>query len=166
MKLYRPDGTYYGKEMQPINETNGPADWWRMTAWWDVGGADIAQIPGLWKLDLVIDGALQRSIFLRIGSTNAVAPMALAQTTAVRNPRMCVIFASRDLVHWTAIRTNAVPDSITATEGFRLKLRGPNARDYFIEVSPDSTNWSVVQTNYFGLNAGDATACFYRATIR
>ena len=56
MELYRPDGTYYGKETQAINETNGVASWWRMAAWWRIKGDDVAESPGRWKLDLVIDG--------------------------------------------------------------------------------------------------------------
>lgn len=193
MRLYRPDGTFYGKEMQPINETNGISSWWRMTAWWRVKGQPLAQTQGLWKLDLVIDGALQRSILLKIGSGNpvpnaagppaSVSPAMRAQTTSLpasasRNSWVCVILASSDLVHWTPIGTNALPSGAvpvptTAKARFRLQLSGPDARACLIAASTDSVNWTVIQTNVLPRpplldpsDTGVATARFYRATIR
>src|SRR5208283_1793201 len=120
MKLYRPDGTYYGEETQAINETNGIASWWRMVAWWGIKGEALAQTPGLWKLDLVIDGALERSILLNISSGNPVLAAAgqpgftnsvvreettSSPATASQDARVCVFLASSDLVHWTPIQT-------------------------------------------------------------
>ena len=192
MKLYRPDGTYYGEETQAINETNGVASWWRMAAWWRIKGDGPAQTPGRWKLDLVIDGTLQRSIFFNIDPGNPVlaAPVRPSVTNSVvpadtigspalasQDAGVCIIEASSDLVRWIAIQTNALPTYLlrgmtTAKGGFRLTLDGCDVRSCFIEASPDLLKWMPIQTNDLPrpspLDASDAalvTARFYRAVI-
>ena len=192
MKLYRPNGTYYGEEAQTINETNGIASWWRMAAWWRIKGDGPAQTPGRWKLDLVIDGTLQRSIYFNINSGNPVlaAPIqpgasnlvVAAQTIqspalASQDAGVCIIEASSDLVRWTAIQTNALPTwllrgTATAKGGFRLTLDGCDLRSCIIEASPDLLKWMPIQTNDLprpspldGSDAALVTARFYRAVI-
>jgi hypothetical protein len=193
MKLYRPDGTYFGEEKQAVIETNGIASWWRMVARWGIKGKALAQTPGIWKLDLVIDGARQRSILLNISSGNPVLAAAgqpgftnsvvRAQTTSSPAPvnqdaRECIIWASSDLRHWTPIQTNAlpsgaVPDLASGRGGFRLKVRGPGVQSCVIEASLDSMNWMPIQTNDLprqsSLDTSDGgvvTARFYRTVIR
>jgi hypothetical protein len=193
MKVFRPDGTYYGKETQVINETNGIASWWRMAAWWRIKGDGPAQTPGRWKLDLVIDGALQRSIYFKInyqapalaasvqpGVANSVVPVQTIPSPASANldGRVCIIEASSDLTHWTPIQTNALPtgllrDSSTAKGVYRLTLRAGDVWTCVVEVSPDLLNWMPIQTNDFPcpspLDASEAAlvnARFYRAVIR
>ena len=169
MKLYRPDGTYYGRETQPIHETNRTADWWRMVAWWRIKGEELAQAPGIWELDLLIDGGLQKSIALKISpGPNAAGQPVLSNLSPVS--KRCIILASSDLLHWTPIQTNAFPasavsDVTSAMGGIRVKLRGPDDRSCIVEVSPDSADWTAIQTNdlpgQFPLDS-----CFYRAVIR
>jgi hypothetical protein len=193
MKLYRPDGSYYGEETQLINETNGIASWWRMAAWWSIKDYGPAQTPGRWKLDLVIDGTLQRSIYLTIdspdpvladlvkpGATNSVVPAHTIQTRvlASQDAALCILEASSDLGHWIPVQTNAIPISLlpamtTAKGGFRLILDGSDIRRCIIEASPDLVNWTPIQTNNFPspsvLDPPDATvvtARFYRAVIQ
>jgi hypothetical protein len=38
MKLWRPDGIYYGKETQVTHEPLGTSNWWRMSARWGIKG--------------------------------------------------------------------------------------------------------------------------------
>ena len=193
MKLYRPDGTYYGKETQAINETNGIVSWWRMSAWWQIKGYDVAESPGRWKLDLVVDGVLQRSILFDIISGNPVRALdgqlgvaqsgVSAQTIpnrawASQDAPACVLQASSDLVHWTTVQTKTMPtglpwELITANGGFRLTFSGLDVGSYIIEASSDARNWIPVQTNALPrpspLTASDAglvTARFYRAAIQ
>jgi len=184
MRLYHPDGTYYGKETQVINETNGVADWWRMAAWWRIKGDRPAQTPGRWRLDLVVDGTLQRSIYFNINAASPVpvGPVVPAQTTpspalASAAAGVCVIESSSDLVHWLAIQTNALPTAtprgaMTARGGFRLTPGGGGVRSCVLEASPDLLQWTRIQTNDLPLEslvgasgAAVATACFYRAVI-
>ena len=192
MKLYRPDGTYYGAETQAINETNGIATWWRMAAWWRIKGDRPAQTPGRWKLDLVIDGTRQRSIYFNINSGNPVlsaairpaasnsalpAPAICGPASASHDAGVCIIEASSDLVRWIAIRTNALPTRLfqgttTAKGGFRLTLDGCDVRSCVIESSPDLLKWMPIQTNVlprpFSFAASDAAvaaARFFRAVI-
>jgi hypothetical protein len=192
MKLFRPDGNYYGKETQAIDETNGIARWWRMAAWWHIKGDGPAQTPGRWKLDLVIDGAVQRSIFFNINEEDPALPTSAqpglahsvvpAQTipspaSANQDGRVCIIEASFDLAHWIRIQTNALPtgllrDSLTVKGGFRLTMGGRDVRSCIVEVSPDLLNWMPIQTNDFPLHspldasgAALVNARFYRAVI-
>lgn len=191
MKVFRPDGTYYGEETQTINETNGPASWWRMAAWWRIKGDGPAQTPGRWKLELVIGGELQRSIYFDINSTHpapAVSvqpavthPVVAAQTipspaSAGQDAGVCIIEESSDLVHWTPALTNDLPVGLlqnitTVKGGFRLAFGG-DARKCILEASSDLKNWMPVQTNDLAhisaLAPSDAAlvpARFYRAVI-
>jgi hypothetical protein len=163
IKLHRPDGTYYGEETQAINETNGIANWWRMVAWWEIKGEDIAKIPGDWKLDLVIDGTLQRSISFRLspgsslpvvtgqsGYANSVMP---AQVTV--NPRM----VSSPLVNLVKAVTVSFSNLTVGT-------------DYQLQVSSDLNSWTnfgtpitatnsfMTFTNYW--NVSDWNQLFFR----
>ncbi len=196
MKVYRPDGTYYGKEIQTVKEPGG-CDWWRMSAWWGIRGQGMADTPGRWRLDLVIAGAVQWSIYFQVNAQNPapvapaqspddspVAPLATepqtvpgtalgtAQTTA------CVIEASSDLVNWTPVQTNALPASLpwnasNANVAFRLTLRNLQPGLCVLEASPDLVNWTPLLTNALpclsprNLAAGpEAVAQFYRAVLR
>lgn len=175
MQVFRPDGTYYGKEVQVINETNGPADWWRMSAWWKIKNYDPAKTPGHWRLDLLIDGARQRSIYFEIKGEIAKADAADPEVPAP-HPIMCVTEISSDLIHWTPIQTNPLPMNLlpdaTGKRGVRLKLGEGNVRKCVVEISPDLTNWTAVQTNDFSLssslkasNAALGTIRYYRAVL-
>ena len=193
IKLYRPDGIFYGKETQAISETNGIASWWRMAAWWGIKGDGVAESPGRWKLDLVIDGVLQRSILCDINSGNPVraldgqlgvaksgvsVPTIPNRASASQDAPACVIQASSDLAHWTTILTNTMPtglpwELIMANGGFRLTFSGLDVGSYIIEAPTDSRNWIPIQTNALPrpspLKASDAglvTARFYRAAIQ
>lgn len=128
MKLYRPDGTYFGKETQHINETNGPASWWRMYAWWSIKGDAPAQSPGYWKLDLVIDGALQRSILLNIISGNPVASNEQTPASSLLQSRTTAVPAAAVLSLKNAVY-------ITATN----LIAGAN---YQLQISPDLITWT------------------------
>jgi hypothetical protein len=189
MKLYRPDGTYYGEETQAINETNGIASWWRMAAWWRIKGDGPAQTPGLWKLDLVVDGTLQRSIHFNINSGNPVlgvpvqpsASNSVVAAPTISTPRqdagVWIIEASSDLVRWKAIQTNALPicllrGSTTGKGCLRLGLDRYDVSSCIIEASPDLLKWIPIQTNALArpsqLDESDAplvTARFYRVVI-
>jgi hypothetical protein len=182
MKLYRPDGAYYGQETQPINETNGIASWWRMVAWWKIKGEKIAQTPGAWRLDLVIDGALQRSITLTVSPGSPGPALSAGPSPGLLNPpvpnqpaRLWVVQTSVDLVHWTSIQTNVLLSSgahamTSANERFRMTLGGRGGRSCILEASTDSVNWMPLQTNDLslldGASAGLATARFYRAAVQ
>ncbi len=161
MKLFRPDGTYYGQELQITHETNGVAGWWRMAAWWKIKGDGPAQTPGRWKLDLLIDGALQRSIYFDINPekpelaahslTNITSPVAVAQeiphpALAGREAKMCIIEASSDLTHWTPVQTNALGTGTMAENGqVRLAPCDGYLGLYVVEVF-SNLNWRPIQT--------------------
>lgn len=192
IKVFRPDGTYYGRETQTINETNGIASWWRMAAWWRIKDHDPARIPGRWKLELVIDGEPQRSIYFDINSGNSapadsvqpgvtnsvVSAQAMpGSAPAGQNVGVCIIEESSDLVHWTPAQTNDLPVGLlqnitTVKGGFRLALSGGDVRKCIVEASADLKNWMPVQTNNLSRvsalapsNGTVEAARFYRAVI-
>lgn len=192
IKVFRPDGTYYGKETQIINETNGIASWWRMAAWWRIKDHDPARIPGRWKLELVIDGEPQRSIYFDINSGNpapadsvqpgltnsVVSAQAMpSSASADQNVGVCIIEESSDLVHWTPAQTNALPIGLlrnitTVKGGFRLSLSGGDVQKCIVETSTDFKNWMPIQTNNLSRistlapsDAAPVAARFYRAVI-
>jgi hypothetical protein len=184
MKVYRPDGTYYGKETQRINETNGPASWWRMAAWWDIKDDKVAEMPGRWKLDLLIDDVFQRSIYFNIiaanpaqsdvaGSADPNTPKTGQAASGNSTCALCIIEASPDLVHWTPIQTNALPPAALSTmpssPAFRLRLANSGAA-VAVELSGDLATWTPFQTNTLpsakSLNPAAGTPAFYRAVVR
>src|SRR5258706_3712933 len=130
MKLWRPDGIYYGQETQVTHEPLGSSNWWRMSAWWGIKGDKLAETPGRWKLDLVIDGTLQRSIYFSLTSENP--KFALPVQPVGNEAGVCVLETSSDLVIWTPIQTNAllgglVWETITGKRVFRLSLGNNDA---------------------------------------
>lgn len=118
MKLYRPDGTFYGEETQTVRESNARVtSWWRMSARWAIKGDGVAAAPGRWRLDLLIDGRWQRSIFLALISAHPALSLlprpkgGVSLTMEAQDTRICIVEASDDLVHWTAVHTNGTPGS-------------------------------------------------------
>jgi hypothetical protein len=192
MKLYRPDGAFYGQETQQFNETNGVANWWRMVAWWKIQGENLAQTPGRWRLDLLVDAVLQRSISLDIipataapamagpgalAERGAAAPVTSTQPLASQPAGTWILQSSSDLLHWTDIQTNALPsagssDRPSAPTVLRLTPGGRGAGTWILEASTDSLNWVPLKTNNLPVrssldvpSAGTATARFYRALL-
>ncbi len=183
MKLYRPDGDFYGQETQMIIETNRVASWWRMAARWTIRGGGIERIPGEWRLDLVVDGAVQRSLVFRINLGTLepadAGPIGFEESDGVPNPsspnqpaRAWMVETSVDLKHWTTIQTNVLSaigyQTPTADEKFRVTLK--DIRSCILEASTDSVNWIPIQTNDLpavdGDSTGRTTARFYRAAIQ
>lgn len=163
MKAYRPDGSFYGKETQIVNETNGAADWWRMAAWWRIRDDKPAESPGRWKLDLVIDGTLQRSVYFDINGEKPVGTISATQRSGV-----CIIETSSDLVSWTPVQTNALPAGLSLATSpipsFRLKLLPPPSAGCVVEFLSEGTNWTPFLTNSVAFSsAAPGTAGFYRA---
>jgi len=175
MKLWRPDGIYYGKETQVTHEPLASSNWWRMSAWWGIKGDKMAETPGRWKLDLVIDGTLQRSIYFTLNSENP--NLALPGQPAGNEAGVCILEASSDLVNWTPIRTNALPgglawETMTVKRAFRLTLRNQDSPVCILETSPDLVNWTPIQTNALPRvlpsdtpGAPRTAAQFYRALV-
>lgn len=150
MKLYRPDGIYYGKETQVTHEPLGSSNWWRMSAWWGIKGDKMAETPGRWKLDLLIEGTLQRSIYFILNSENP--KLALPVQPAGNEAGVCILEASSDLMNWTPIQTNALPaglawETLAVKRVFRLTLRNQDAPACILETSADQVNWTPIQTN-------------------
>src|SRR5208337_4967924 len=134
MKVYRPDGTYYGKETQSVAQPNGFLYWWRMAAWWRIKDDRVASTPGRWKLGLAIDGVLQRSITFNVVSENSTLAAAGQRgsepTSTLSNPvaGTVVLESSTDLVNWIPIQTNALPvvllgETTLPNAAFRLRLQ-------------------------------------------
>jgi hypothetical protein len=163
MKLHRPDGTYYGEETQAINETNGIASWWRMVAWWGIKGKDIAQIPRDWRLDLVIDGALQRSISFRL-SPGSSLPVVAGQSGFANSAVPAQVTASPRVVSSPLV--NLVK---AVTVSFSNLTVGTN---YQLQVSSDLNSWTnlgtpIIATNSFMTytnywNVSDWNQLFFR----
>lgn len=173
MRMYRPDGSYYGKETQTTGEEDGYEDWFRMAAWWHIKGYDMAQTPGRWKVELVIDDLVQRSLFFQIRS-EVLAPTA-ARGAIRLNPApeglasaTWVLEASADLTHWTPVQTNSLPPLPKGSPlSFRLRLSAPDIATCTLEASADLLNWVPVQTNSLQLDPGSprVPALFYRAHL-
>ncbi|MCD8533250.1 MAG: hypothetical protein LR011_00060 [Verrucomicrobia bacterium] len=189
IKLYTPFGNFYGEETQWINEPNGPAHWWRMVAWWSIQNENIGQIPGKWRLDLVIEGALQRSISFEIVQdspalsifgkddfNNSTAPAHMNRSPLVNKEldRVWIIQTSQDLVHWSNVQTNefleiSVSKTILNKENFRLSLSRRDFGNCILEVSTDSVDWTSIQTNeipFLKTSHHSETNRFYRAFVR
>jgi hypothetical protein len=193
MKLYRPDGDFYGQETQQINKTNGVASWWRMVAWWKIQGENVAQTPGRWRLDLLVDAVLQRSISLDIipasagpdlagpgalTDPSAPAPVTSTQPLASDPAGIWILQSSSDLLHWTDIQTNVLPsagssDRPSAPTVLRLTPGGRGVGTWILEASTDSLNWVPLKSNNLPVrsslddsSAGTATARFYRAMLQ
>jgi hypothetical protein len=62
LRLYRPDGSYYGNATGTAGVSGYTYPWWRIWWYWDVSGYDIAYTPGVWNIRLYIDGAYEESI--------------------------------------------------------------------------------------------------------
>ena len=172
MKAFRPDGTWYGQETQTIIETNGLADWWRMSAWWRIKDDKPADTPGRWKLALLIDGVLQRSIYFNLAAATPAQTLT-AQSAGQNLTVHCVIESSSDLANWTPISTNALPASLLSATApppsFRLALSASAPGACILEASTNPANWIPIQTNTLPQLIPDptvVTAQFYRAVIR
>lgn len=163
MKAYRPDGSFYGKETQTINETNGAADWWRMAAWWRIRDDKPAENPGRWKLELLIDGVLQGSVYFEISGEKPAPAVSAPQPSGV-----CIIETSADLVNWTPVQTNALPAGLSLATFplplFRVKLAPPSSGGCVVEFSREGTNWMPFLTNSAAFSSiVSGSAGFYRA---
>jgi hypothetical protein len=159
MELYCPSGTYYGEETQAINETNVIKDWWRMAAWWHVKGEALAQIPGLWKLELIIDGALQRSILLNISSGNSVTS---AQTNSM--PGSGGPAGGRTIFKATSDPRPADPNTIIGLQNLggsveRILGLGATNRTYTVQCTT-SLQPPVIWTT-LGSGTADSTGHWY-----
>jgi hypothetical protein len=68
MKLFRPNGTYYGVVAQAIPNANTQGyaywSWYHLYADWGIAGYDIANTPGTWTVQLFVDGNYQETISL------------------------------------------------------------------------------------------------------
>ncbi len=63
VKLYRPDGTYYGDYTASIPDPGSGYYYptYRIYAYWYVAGYDIGNTPGTWTLQLWVDGSYKQS---------------------------------------------------------------------------------------------------------
>lgn len=66
VKLYRPDGTFYGERSWMVGKDGWTYDWWRANAYWQISGYDIADLEGKWRVKLYIDGSYKQSIYFTL----------------------------------------------------------------------------------------------------
>ena len=65
-KLYRPNGSHYGTVTSSIEDPGNKGydywEWYVNYCWWEVKGYDIADVEGVWSLELWVDGRQKREI--------------------------------------------------------------------------------------------------------
>ena len=114
LRLYRPDGSYFGNATGTAGAAGQTYDWWRIWWYWNVSGYDIAYTPGLWDIQLYIDGVYQQSISftIRYQFTKHLMAKGVQSTTPFDPIQPSNIFYQTDLEALTWLNLDKVSDAI------------------------------------------------------
>ena len=143
VRLYRPDGSYYGNATGTAGVSGNSYSWWRIWWYWNVSGYDIAYTPGVWDIKLYVDGNYEQSISFTIRYELTEHQMAKdVQTTSPYDPiQPSNIFSQTDQKAVVWLNLDKVSDPINV----KWVFYEPNGSDYFETIgsspSPDASGY-------------------------
>ena len=131
-RLYRPDGTYYGNSTGTAGTAGQTYDSWRIWSYWPVSGSGIPYIPGLWNVQLYIDGVYQQSIpfTIRYQLTEHLMAKGVQSTTPFDPIQPSNIFYQTDQEALTWLNLDKVSDAINV----KWIFYEPNGSEYIEET--------------------------------
>ena len=144
LRMYQPNGSYTGNATGTIGTSGYTYDWWR--TWWQWSMNQFEYTPGLWNIQLYIDGNYQQSISftMRYQLTEHLMAKGVQSTTPFDPIQPSNIFYQTDAEALTWLNLNKVSDAINV----KWIFYEPNGSKY-VETIYSSPSFSTSGYGYW-----------------